>query len=83
MYGWACGSRSANWLYIWTFTAWKAKKIVMTVSIASVGHRCLSVSRAMPWVMRSAAGNLLMAAATDLSVLDVAIKVPALNVRIA
>jgi hypothetical protein len=34
-------------------------------------------------VMRSAAGNLLMAAATDLSVLDVAIKFPALNVRIA
>src|SRR5579864_2036606 len=83
MYGWACGNRSANWLYICTFTAWNAKKIVMAVRIANVGHRCLNVSRAMPWVMRSAAGNLLMAAATEVPVLDVAIEVPALNVRIA
>src|SRR6202521_6271981 len=36
----------------------------------------------MPWVIRSAAGNLFMAAATEVP-LAFAIEVPALNVRIA
>src|ERR1700688_4988959 len=83
MYGCACGSRSANWLYICTFTAWKAKKTVITASTISVGQRCLNEYRAMPWAIRSAAGNLFMASATEVPVLDVAIEAPALSVRIA
>src|SRR5690242_10351793 len=46
----------------------------MIASTDSVGHRCRRVNRAMPWVMRSAAGSLLTLTA---------IEVPALNVRIA
>src|SRR5260370_39759736 len=36
----------------------------------------------MPWVIRSATGNLLMAAATEVPALDFAIEAPALNVRV-